>query len=72
MKSNEAVILILKTIEISDQSDKSIRKSAKRVVTTLEYLALAIVQTETIIRQDHCRIKKYCTIYYQRRRELLS
>ncbi len=72
MEPDEAVTLILKTTEISDQSDKSIRKSAERVVTTLGYLALAIVQAGAVIRQGHCRMEEYCTIYYQRRRELLS
>ena len=43
MKPDKAITLILKTIEISDQSDKSIRKNAERVITTLEYLALIIV-----------------------------
>ncbi|KAF6238805.1 hypothetical protein HO173_003312 [Letharia columbiana] len=72
MEPDEAVTLILKTTGLSDQLDKSIRKSAERVVTTLGYLALAIVQAEAVIRQGHCRMEEHCTIYYQRRRELLS
>ena len=43
MEPDEAVTLILKTTEVSDQLDKSIRKSAGRVVTILGYLTLAIV-----------------------------
>ena len=72
MEPDEAVTLILKTTEVSDQSDKSIRKSAGRVVTTLGYLALAIVQAGAVIRQGRCTMEEYYTVYYQRRRELLS
>ena len=72
MEPDEAVILILKTTEVSDQSDKSIRKSAGRVVTTLGYLAPAIVQAGAVIRQGCCTMEEYCAVYYQRRRELLS
>ena len=72
MEADEAVTLILRTIGVRDQSDKSIRESAKLVVATLEYLALAIVQAGAAIRQGHCKIEEYYTIYYQRRRELLS
>ena len=72
MEPDEAVTLIPKTTEVSDQLDKSIRKSAGRVVTTLGYLALAIVQAGAVIRQGRCTMEEYCTVYYQRRRELLS
>lgn len=72
MEADEAVTLILRTIGVRDQSDKSIRESAKPVVATLACLALAIVQAGAAIRQGHCEMEEYCTIYYQRRRELLS
>ena len=45
MEADEAVTLILRTIGVRDQSDKSIRESAKPVVATLGCLALAILDT---------------------------
>ncbi len=72
MEPDEAATLILKTTEVSDQSDKSIRKSAGRVVTTLAYLALTTVQAGAVIRPGRCEMEEYCTLYYRRRRELLN
>lgn len=72
MEPDEAVTLILKTIGVRGQSDKSIQESAKPVVATLGYLTLAIIQAGAMIRQGRCKMKEYCTIYYQRRRELLN
>ena len=72
MEPDEAVTLIIKTSGVRDQSDNSIRESAKLVVATLGYLALAIVQAGAVIRKGHCNMEEYCTLYYQRRQELLS
>ena len=72
MKSDEAVTLILKTIGFRDQSVKPTREAAKPVVTTLGCLALAIVQAGAVIRQGCCTMEEYCTIYSQRRHDLLS
>ncbi|KAK3170216.1 hypothetical protein OEA41_009602 [Lepraria neglecta] len=72
MEPDDAVSLILKTTGVRKQLDKSIRESAKPVVATLGYLALAIVQAGAVIRQGRYKMEEYCTIYHQRRHELLS
>lgn len=72
MTENEAVTLILRSTGVNNLADKSIRKNAKQVVSTLGSLALAIVQAGAVIREGLCKMEEYCTIYSRRRRELLS
>ncbi|KAL6714664.1 hypothetical protein ACLMJK_008089 [Lecanora helva] len=72
MNVDEAVTLMLKTAGIRDLSSQSTRESAKPVVLTLGYLALAITQAGAVIRQGRCRIEEYCELYARRRKELLS
>ena len=72
MSVDEAVTLMLKTAGIRDLSSQSIRETARPVVLTLGRLALAITQAGAVIRQGHCRMEEYCTLYARRRKELLS
>ena len=72
MSVDEAVTLMLKTAGIRDLSSQSIRETARPVVLTLGRLALAITQAGAVIRQGHCRMEEYCTLYARHRKELLS
>lgn len=72
MEPDEAITLILTASRVQNQLDVSIRDSAKLVVMALGYLALTIVQAGAVMRQGRCNMEEYCTIYHQRRQELLN
>ena len=72
MATDEAVTLMLKTAGTGDLFDESMREAATPVVLTLGRLALAITQAGAVIRQGRCGIEDYCTLFSQRRKELLS
>ena len=72
MSEDEAVTLILKTAGADDLLSPSAWETARPVVRTLGYLALAITQAGAVIRQGRCTIEEYCTFYARRRKDLLS
>ncbi|KAI4161334.1 MAG: hypothetical protein LQ342_005001 [Letrouitia transgressa] len=72
MGTDEAVMLLLKTVGVHDLLSRSMRETARPVVVTLGCLALAITQAGAVIRQGRYRMEEYCTLYTQRRKELLS
>ena len=72
MESDEAVTLLLKTIDVEDIWREASRNLAKPIVETLGYLALAIVQAGAIIRQRLCSMGEFCGMYNYRRKQLLS
>ncbi|KAL8797994.1 MAG: hypothetical protein Q9200_007836, partial [Gallowayella weberi] len=72
MGTDEAVTLLLRTAGTDDVSLGSTRIAAETVVLTLGCLALAITQAGAVIRQGHCKMEDYRTLYSRRRQELLS
>jgi hypothetical protein len=71
METEEAITLILKATKAYELRDEKLRDAAQPVVLTLGCLALAIVQAGAVIRQGLCRMEEYCSLYAQRRGELL-
>ncbi|KAL8786147.1 MAG: hypothetical protein Q9195_008326 [Heterodermia aff. obscurata] len=72
MATDEAMTLLLKTAEIDNVSDRSTRTAAEAVVLTLRCLTLAINQAGAVIRQGYCKMEGYRTLYFRRRKELMS
>jgi hypothetical protein len=72
MGTEDAIDLLLKSIETYDLSLGTSRDNARTITETLGNLALAIVQAGAAIRQNLCPIEDYCEMYQRRRRELLS
>ncbi|TVY12783.1 Nephrocystin-3, partial [Lachnellula arida] len=72
MGTEDAIDLLLKSIEATDLSPSTLREKARTITKTLGNLSLAIVQAGAIIRQNLCPIEDYYGMYQCRRRELLS
>lgn len=72
MEMNEAVTLLLRTAQIDEASYQLTRAAAESVVLILGFLALAITQAGAVIRQGYCKVKEYCTLFSQQRKELPS
>lgn len=72
LEPEEAITLLLRSVDAEDVSHVASRILAKPVVETLGRLALAIVQAGAVIRQGLCNLEEYCGVYSRRRKELLS
>ncbi|MCJ1344487.1 hypothetical protein MMC31_002690, partial [Peltigera leucophlebia] len=64
MNVEEAITLLLKATGAEDVADKASRKKAFSVTQTIGFLAIAIVQAGTYIRQGLCGIEEYCDFVY--------
>jgi tetratricopeptide (TPR) repeat protein len=81
MNENDAVTLLLKVSGFEDilaagddvsKPQPKKRESALEVVTTLGFLALAIVQAGAVIWQGLVGLDGFCALYAQRKKELLE
>lgn len=68
MDSDDAIDLLLRTIDASDDGleDPSRRAEALAVVRALGHLAIAIEKAGAVIRESHCGMKDYLTRHHQR------
>ena len=72
MNVEESTTLLLKAAKAKDTSDSDARQSARSVVETLKYLALAVVQAGAAIRHGLVPMQEYCSTYNHNRKRLLN
>ncbi|KDR74329.1 hypothetical protein GALMADRAFT_1335039, partial [Galerina marginata CBS 339.88] len=72
MKEQDAISLLLKASGGLDQSDQLLRESARKIVTELCCLPLAVAQAGAAIASGLCNIDDYLYLYSQKRQQLLS
>ena len=69
---DDAVTLLLKASGAEDIADEASRKKAIPITKTIGFLALAIVQAGSYIRQGLCGLDEYCELYNRCRQRLLE
>ncbi|RDL38237.1 uncharacterized protein BP5553_02577 [Venustampulla echinocandica] len=77
MEPEDAVALLLKTSALEKMEDNQEMKSARtvtaeKVVETLGYLAIAIIQAGAVIRQRTVSLNGFCELYSKQKKELLE
>jgi tetratricopeptide (TPR) repeat protein len=71
MSPEDATALLLKTTALQNVEEKE-KDEARKVVETLGYLALAIIQAGAVIRQRLIGLDGFCELYSKRKKELLE
>lgn len=69
---DDAVTLLLKATGAEDTADETSRTKAIPITKTIGFLAIAIVQAGSYIRQGLCGIDEYCELYTRCRQRLLE
>jgi hypothetical protein len=72
LSQDEAIELLLKTINLAHQRDEQLIADARNVATLLHSHALALTQAGAYIKKGHCTLATYPKEYERQRKRLLK